>query len=106
MMTEHTKASTAFTITPYSNECAACHETKVDTFTGAWDATCAACHATTHTGQAGAHDASAIAAECNDCHNTSDVSTIHNNSIPTNAAVTTVRRATRATPRCPPRSTV
>ena len=62
MKPEHiTKVESTFTTVPgtYADKCIACHEVKVDAFTGAWDKTCDACHTAKHAGATTAHDFSA-----------------------------------------------
>ncbi len=85
MKPEHAKSSTSFDLGGYADQCIACHELKVDNFSGAWDATCQACHATAtvHTAFSGAHDfgaydaANTLACSGADCHNVTAVDLIH-----------------------------
>lgn len=70
MKTEHAKPTVAVT-------CAACHETKVDTFTTAWNKTCLACHATKHTLAAQKHVSTNVACGAAGCHAIGDASDIH-----------------------------
>ncbi len=58
-------------------DCVTCHETKVDTFTAAWDKTCAACHATKHQQMQAKHASSSSACGGVGCHDISDVSDVH-----------------------------
>lgn len=96
MKPEHDKASSG------AVSCVTCHETKVDTFTSAWNKTCAACHASKHGGISTAHNATGFgnANDCGGagCHEITDLRAIHANSITGNAV--TMGDASCATANC------
>ncbi len=89
---EHQKATVTMPgATTPTGKCVACHEIKVDNFSTPWNKRCATCHGTSHSQRDQKHNAGVLVpatAACGgtNCHNVSDVSVIHNNSIKTNAA--------------------
>lgn len=70
MKAEHFKPTVAVS-------CVTCHETKVDSFTAAWDKTCAACHPTNHGDRNAKHVSTNATCGGAGCHNITDVSDIH-----------------------------
>lgn len=70
MKTEHVKPTVAVS-------CVQCHETKVDSFTAAWDKSCSACHPTKHGQMQAKHVSSRTECSGAGCHVITDASDLH-----------------------------
>lgn len=92
MKTEHFLTTVSPAVT-----CVACHETKVDTFTVAWNKTCATCHAIKHADQGTRHVSTTAGCGGTGCHVLADVAAIHNKPLGPGCAACHVSPAVRAT---------